>query len=157
MEPRTSAPYKRLETIEALANAGIPVGVNVAPVIPGLTDEEMSNILKAASDRGAESAAMTMLRLPFAVKDLWIEWLKRNYPEKVSKVLNRIRDTRGGKLNEAKFGKRMSGEGEIAGSIRQLFDASCRKYGLNKERKKLSTDLFSRGDEIQTELFSSGT
>lgn len=152
MEPRTSAPYKRLETIEALANAGIPVGVNVAPVIPGLTDEEIPKILKAASERGAISAAMIMLRLPFAVKDLFIEWLKRNYPEKVSRVLNRIRDTRGGKLNEAEFGKRMSGEGEIAESIRQLFDASCRKYGLNKERNKLSTTLFSRGDEIQTEM-----
>lgn len=154
MEPRTSAPYKRLETIEALANAGIPVGVNVAPVIPGLTDEEIPRILKAASERGAESAAMIMLRLPFAVKDLFIEWLKRNYPEKVSRVLNRIRDTRGGKLNEAEFAKRMSGEGQIAESIRQLFDASCRKYGLNKERKKLNTELFCRGDEIQTELFS---
>ncbi|MGH2575136.1 MAG: PA0069 family radical SAM protein [Ignavibacteria bacterium] len=153
MEPRTSTPLKRLETIEVLSQNEIRAGVNVAPIIPGLTDEEIPNILKEASSRGAAFAGRVMLRLPYSVKELFLEWLERNYPEKSSKILNRIRDVRGGKLSNAEFGTRMSGEGEIADAIHRLFDVSCKKYNLNQKKFKLSTEHFIRFDSKQPELF----
>ncbi len=155
LEPRTSVPQKRLEIIQKLALAGIPTGVNVAPIIPGLTDEEIPAILEAAASNGAKFAGRTILRLPYSVKDLFLEWLERNYPEKASKILNRIRDVRGGELSSAEFGKRMKGEGKYAEHIHQLFKACCKKYGLNKEKIKLRTDLFRvpHINEDQGELF----
>jgi DNA repair photolyase len=119
-----------------------------------LNDEEIPKILKAASERGAKSAGMVMLRLPYAVKELFVDWINKNYPDKASKVLNRIRDVRDGKLNESEFGKRFSGQGEIVDAIHQLFDASCRKYHLNENRTRLTTKLFSRTGQTQTELFN---
>ena len=154
LEPRTSVPSQRLETVAKLASENIPVGILAAPVIPGLNDEEIPNILKAASEHGALSAAMIMLRLPFAIKDLFIDWIQRNYPEKASRIINRIKDTRGGKLNSNVFKKRMTGEGELAHSIHRLFKASCRKYGLNKTKIHLTTEHFIREpDSNQTTLF----
>ncbi len=157
MEPRTSTPEQRLFAIEQLAKAGIPVSVNTAPVIPGLNDEELPSILKEAAKRGASSAGYIMLRLPYSVKGLFIDWLKREYPERAEKVLNRIRDIRNGELNDSDFSTRMKGTGEIASSVEQLFSISCRKFGLNKKRPRLSTDKFLRpaGDRNQEMLIFS--
>ena len=143
MEPRTSTPQKRLETIEVLASHGIPVSVNVAPIIPGLNDIEIPSIIKAASERGARSAGYLIVRLPFAVKDLFLDWLRRELPEKASKIESRIRSVRGGKLTESEFGIRMSGKGKMAEAIEQLFTSSCARYGLNKRRVELRTDFFT--------------
>jgi DNA repair photolyase len=142
MEPRTSSPERRLETIEKLTEKKIPAGVNIAPVIPGLTDQEIPTILKKASSYGAVFAGHSMLRLPYAVKDLFLEWLKKELPGKESKIVNKIREMRDGKLNESEFGVRFSGKGELAETIHSLFEISCRKYGLNQESVKLRTDLF---------------
>ncbi|MBI1807764.1 MAG: PA0069 family radical SAM protein [Ignavibacteria bacterium] len=153
MEPRTSAPYKRLETIEILSSHGIPVCVNVAPIIPGLTDEEMPMILKEAASRGATWAGYTMLRLPGSVEPLFLDWIQRTLPERAGKVLNRIRDVRSGKLSDSQWGKRMGGEGEIANSIKQLFKLSCEKVGLNNEKFEFDTSHFRREPKGQMEMF----
>ncbi|MEX1275772.1 MAG: PA0069 family radical SAM protein [Bacteroidota bacterium] len=153
MEPRTSTPVKRLETIEALARHGIPVGVNVAPLIPGLTDSEMPAILKEAADRGATSAGHTLVRLPLAVKDLFVEWVERELPDSAAKILNRIRSVRDGKMSESEFGKRMTGEGPIAEAIEQLFAMQCRRYGLNRTKLRLSTEHFRHAPRDQFTLF----
>ncbi len=138
MEPRTSSPALRLSAVEKLATAGIPVGVMVAPVIPGLTDHELPSILKAASNAGASSAGFITLRLPHGVSTLFEEWLGRHFPDRKSKVLGRIRGIRGGKLNDPRFGSRMRGEGEYAEQLRGLFSITCEKLGLNRERNGLS-------------------
>ncbi|MBI4546676.1 MAG: PA0069 family radical SAM protein [Ignavibacteriae bacterium] len=153
MEPRTSAPYKRLETIETLATHGIPVGVNTAPIIPGLNDKEMPTILKEAAARGAKFAGYVMLRLPGAVEQLFLDWLQRELPDRASKIINRIKEVRGGKLNDPRWGSRFRGEGEIAQTIRDLFHLSCEKYGLNKEEFKFSVEHFRHEPEGQLELF----
>ena len=143
LEPRTTAPRKRLETIQALAKEGIPVGVNVAPVIPGMTDIEIPAILNEAAAHGATRAGYTMIRLSYALKDLFLNWLMRTYPEKAGRVVNRLRDIRGGKLSESEFGKRIGGEGEIASAIQQLFESACAIHHLNeKEYSGLSCDEF---------------
>lgn len=152
MEPRTSPPELRLDAIEQLAKAGIPVGVSLAPVIPGLNDSEMPAILKRASEHGATFAFYTMLRLPYAVKDLFIDWLKRELPHRADRVLHRINDVREGKLNSSEFGTRMTGTGEIAESIRQLFELTCAKYQLNEKRDRLSVDKFLSNWNAQTEM-----
>ncbi len=151
MEPRTSSPETRLDTIELLAKAGIPVGVSLSPIIPGLNDIEIPAIIKRAHEHGATFAFYTMLRLPYAVKDLFVEWLQQQYPEKAEKVINRIKEVREGKLNNAEFGKRMTGSGEIADSIGQLFDVTCKKYGLNEQTHHLRKDLFVGKHKKQTE------
>ena len=155
MEPRTSPPEQRLKAMEELAKAGIPVSVNVAPIIPGLNDSEIPAILKRASEHGATRAHWIMLRLPFAVKDLFVEWLKKNYPEKFDKIINRIKDVRDGKMNSTEWGERMRGTGELADSISQLFSISAEKYGLNKQRFHLTTELFEgkSGVKDQMDLF----
>jgi DNA repair photolyase len=152
MEPRTSSPEMRLKTVEVMANNGIPTGVNVAPVIPGLNDKEIPMILKAASEHGAEYAGHIMLRLPFAVKELFIEWLNREFPERADKILNSIKAIRGGKLNSSEWGKRFSGEGELAETIHKLFKISCRKYGLDKRGFNLSTEHFRKTNSEQMKL-----
>jgi DNA repair photolyase len=153
MEPRTSVPLKRLETIQKLAENNIPVGVNVAPLIPGLNDEEMPSILKSAAEMGAEYAGFILLRLPYAVKDLFVKWLYDEYPQKADKIINRIKDIRGGKLNNSEFGKRFLGEGEFAETIRRLFSISCSKYGLNKRNYRLSVENFRKKTDEQLEMF----
>jgi DNA repair photolyase len=153
MEPRTSVPSKRLETIKKLAENKIPVGVNVAPVIPGFNDEEIPSILKAASEMGAEFAGFILLRLPYAVKDIFINWLKIEFPQKSNKIINRIKDIRGGKLNNSEFGKRFSGQGEFAETIKNLFSLSCKKYGLNKRDYRLSVEGFRKKANEQLEMF----
>ncbi len=153
MEPRTSSPAKKLETIEMLAGNGIPVGVLVAPVIPGLTDEEIPSILKESSARGAKWASMQMLRLPFAVKELFVDWVRREYPDRENRIVSRLKQVRGGKLSSYEFGERMKGTGETAGAIRQLFRASRKKYHMNEDSLELSTDIFRRPSGPQLEMF----
>jgi DNA repair photolyase len=142
MEPRTSTPEKRLEAIRKLSGAGIPVGVLVAPVIPGLTDHEMPKILERAAEAGAVKAGWVMLRLPYAVKDVFEDWLGRHFPDRKTKVLNRLLSLRGGRLNDPRFGSRMRGDGPFAEQVRQVFEVSCRKYGLNRAPLELSTEAF---------------
>ena len=156
MEPRASAPSRRLETIRQLASHGIPVGVNAAPIIPGLTDEELPAILKAASEHGATSASYTLVKLPGAVEPLFLEWLERVIPARASRIINRIRDTRQGKLHDSRFGTRMTGEGEIAEAIGNLFGLAARRYGLDQEWCGLSTEHFRRREPAQLEMFKSG-
>ncbi len=153
MEPRTSTPEKRLKVVEELSRNKIPVGVNLAPIIPGLNDNEIPEILREASLHGALFAGYTLLRLPFSVKDLFIDWLEREFPERANKILNRIKDIRGGKLNESEFVKRFTGEGELAEMIHNLFEISCKKYGLNRERVKLSIDKFRNKSAYQLDFF----
>jgi DNA repair photolyase len=139
MEPRTSTPARRLAAIEKLAAAGVPVGVMVAPVIPGLTDHEIPAILKAAADAGATSAGFLPVRLPYGVAALFESWLETHFPDRKEKVLGRIREVRGGKLNDPRFGSRMRGEGTYVEQLAALFRTSCEKLGMNRERRKLST------------------
>jgi DNA repair photolyase len=152
MEPRTSPPEARLAAISALAQAGIPVGVLVAPVIPGLTDPEIPSLLKAAAGAGARFAGHVVLRLPHAVAPLFEQWLTTHFPEKKDRVLNRIRAMRGGKLYDSSFGKRMKGEGIFADQIHALFDVACRKHGLNEPGPELSTTDFRRPAGAQMEF-----
>lgn len=144
LEPRTSRPGYRLAAIAKLAQAGIPVGVNLAPIIPGLTDEEIPSLLEAAAESGAQFAGYTPLRLPYGVKDLFVDWLKREFPDRAEKVLARIRDIRGGKLNDASFESRMRGEGLYAEQIYGLFKMARKKHGLERPFPKLSTESFRR-------------
>jgi DNA repair photolyase len=144
MEPRTSIPARRLAAIGALAAAGIPVRAMVAPVVPGLTDHEIPRILEAVAEAGARGASFIMLRLPYGVKDLFAQWLAAHFPDRKEKVLNRIRDLRGGKLNETGFGARMRGSGPFAEHVRAMFEVTCRKLGLNEDRSPLSTAAFRR-------------
>lgn len=155
MEPRASAPQKRLEAIRTLARAGVLIGVNVAPIIPGLTDSETPAILKAAAEAGAQFAGHTIVRLPYAVKDLFVNWLTEHYPDRKDKVLNRIRSIRQGKLNDARWHHRMKGEGLFAESIHSIFSLGCRKAGLATRGPQLSIATFRRPNEvIQLELFA---
>jgi DNA repair photolyase len=155
LEPRASAPHKRLEAIRLLARAGIPVGVNAAPIIPGLTDAETPAILKAAAEAGARFAGHTIVRLPYAVKDIFVHWLTAHYPERKDKILNRIRSIRQGKLNDARWHHRMKGEGLFAESIHAMFTLTCRKVGLATRGPQLSTASFHRPNTAsQLELFA---
>lgn len=153
MEPRTSPPMARLAAIRELAAAGIPVGVNVAPIIPGLTDHEAPAILKAAAEAGATSAGYTVVRLPHAVAPLFEAWLQKHFPNLKEKVLNRLRAMHGGKLYDSQWGKRFGGEGIFADQIAQMFDVARRKAGLRQEDVELSTDAFRRADDKQLSLF----
>lgn len=149
LEPRTSRPNARLKAIEELSKNGIPVGVNVAPVILGLTDHEMPRILKAASEAGARQAGYTTVRLPHAVAPLFVEWLGVHRPLRKERVLSAIEEMRGGKLNDPRFGSRMRGEGPMANNLKQMFSIYTKKYGLNQKRIKLSAESFVRsGDQL---------
>lgn len=153
MEPRASTPARRLAALEALSQAGVPVRVMVAPVIPGLNDHEMPSIIKAAAEAGARAAAYIAVRLPYAVKDLFENWLERHFPDRKDKVLNRIREIRGGKLYDSQFHARMRGEGIYAEQLESLFRAACRQAGINRSRLELSTAAFRRPSSGQMNLF----
>ncbi len=154
MEPRTSPPPARLNAIRKLATANIPVSVNVAPVIPGLTDHEMPSILKAAREAGAQSAGFTVVRLPYANAPLFEKWLETHFPDRKEKVLNRIKSMRGGKLYHSQWGSRMRGEGIFAEQIEAMFEVACRKAGFEHKRNyELSTAAFRRPDGPQLSLF----
>ena len=127
-----------------LAAAGIPTGVMVAPVIPGLTEHEIPSILKAAAQSGARSAGYTIVRLPLGVAGLFDDWLGKHFPDRKDKVLDRIRAMRGGRLNDARFGVRMSGEGNAAIMISQIFRGACRRAGLNLHPWPVTAAAFRR-------------
>ncbi|HTL58469.1 MAG TPA: PA0069 family radical SAM protein [Candidatus Limnocylindrales bacterium] len=152
MEPRTSPPGARLSAIETLSRAGVPVGVLLAPVIPGLTDHEIPALLKAAAAAGARTASFVMLRLPHAVAPLFEQWLERHFPDKKDKVLSRLRSMRQGKLYESAFGKRMRGEGIFADQISRMFRVARRKAGLPEDAPELSTAAFRRPEQAQLRL-----
>ncbi len=151
LEPRTSRPTKRLAAIAALAKAGIPTGVNVAPVIPGLNDSEIPRIVQAAADAGATFAGLVPLRLPYAVAPLFESWLEQHRPGMKEKVLHRIRELRGGKLNDPNFNSRMEGHGPFADQIHALFAIACKRAGLTSW-PELSTAAFRR-PSAQASLF----
>jgi DNA repair photolyase len=148
LEPRAATPERRLDAIAKLTAAGVPVGVMVAPVIPGLTDHELPAILKAAAEAGARSAGFVPLRLPHGLGALFSDWLERHVPDRREKVLNRVREMRGGRLNDPNFVSRMRGSGEYIDQLRALFHVTCAKVGLNRERSVLSTASFRRPDPL---------
>ena len=153
MEPRTARPPLRLRVIEECAEAGVPVGVNVAPIVPGLTDEEVPRILEAAAERGASSAGYTVLRLPGAVRELFADWLDRHAPNRKSRVLKRMQSLRGDNLNDTEFGVRMTGTGFWADSIDDLFTLACKKHGLNGTAERLNVDAYRQRPGGQMGLF----
>ncbi len=146
MEPRATTPAGRLDTIRALTQAGIPTTVLMAPVIPGLTDHEIPEVLTAARDAGAVAAGYTMLRLPHGLGALFSAWLDQHFPLKKDKIMSRIHDLRGGKMNESRFSSRMKGEGVLADAVKQIFDLTRKKLGF-PGAPRLSTDAFRRPDE----------
>ena len=152
MEPRAATPRRRLDAIKALADAGVPVGVMTAPMIPGLNDHEMEAILEAATAAGATRAGFTVLRLPLEIKDLFDEWLRANRPDRAEKVLSLIRQMRGGALYQAEFGQRMKGEGPIAQLLSARFQAGVKRLGLNKIRYRLDTLRFAVPESARTAL-----
>ena len=152
MEPRTAQPAARLRAIKELTNAGVPVGVMVAPVIPGLTDHELPTIVKAAAQAGARFAGMVPVRLPYAVADLFQQWLERHLPERKDKVLAQIRAIRNGKLNDSDFGSRMTGRGVFARQMAKMFAVACRRAGFPEHGPQLSTVAFRRPSGMQMEL-----
>lgn len=145
LEPRAASPTRRLETIRRLANAGIPVSVSVAPIIPFITEQELEKVLTAAVEAGATSAGYTILRLPWEVNPLFQQWLETHFPERAQRVMNRVRDMRGGKDYDANFGVRMHGEGVWADMIRQRFEKTIARLGINKSsRFSLDTTKFRK-------------
>ncbi len=155
LEPRSSTPRRRLATIEALAKAGIPVGVLVAPVIPGLTDHEIPAIVAACARAGARVARHILLRLPHAVAPLFEDWLARHFPERRTKVMGRIRAVRDGRVNDPRFHSRMTGHGIFAEQVHALFELACRRAGLAHASPPASTRFFRRPNDSQLTLFSS--
>ncbi|CAN5603144.1 hypothetical protein BH23BAC4_BH23BAC4_03530 [soil metagenome] len=154
MEPRTARPRRRIETIRRLADAGVPVGVNVAPVIPGLTDEEMPAILEAAAEAGASFAGFQIVRLPGAVTEVFQTWLRGAYPNRAEKVLSRIRQIRGGQLNDSRFGSRQTGEGPWASLLAKIFSVHTQRLGLNRRGPTLATHHYLRTPCDQGNLFA---
>ena len=153
MEPRTSPPAARLEAVRRLSEAGVRVGILMAPIIPGLTDHEIPAVLEAAAKAGAKSAGHVTLRLPHAVAPLFEKWLETHFPDRKEKVLNRLRAMRGGKLYDSKWGERMRGGGIFADQIDQLFEVARRKAGLAERGGELSTAAFRRPGGAQMQLF----
>jgi len=154
LEPRASLPKHRLAAVKILSDAGVFVNVLVAPVIPGLTDFEMPKIIRAARDVGAKSVGYVPVRLPFAVKNLFEQWLETHFPDRKEKVLNRIRAMRGGKLNDPNFGSRMRGEGIFAEQMHQMFTIACHKAGFDKiETPEISAAAFRVPPGPQLTLF----
>ena len=140
MEPRTSAPARRLKAIERLAAAGIPVNVNVAPVIPFLTDSELEPILEAAAKAGAKNAGWVLMRLPWEVKDIFRAWLEAHFPLKAAHVMSRVHEMRNGRDNDPNFGTRMTGQGLLAELLKQRFEKACKRFGLNQDRDVFDLD-----------------
>ena len=153
MEPRASLPRQRLAAVAALAESGVPVGVLVAPIVPGLNDSEIPSILESVADAGACTASYVMLRLPFAVKDVFSGWLDEHFPLRKAKVLNHVRGVRNGELNKSQFGERMRGTAPFAEHTARLFAVSRHKYGLGRPGPALSTEHFRRVDAGQLDLF----
>ncbi len=156
MEPRASTPSKRLEAIRELAEAGIPTGVMVAPVVPAVTDSEIERILDAAAAHGAREAGYVLLRLPLEVSEVFRDFLVRAFPDRYRHVMNVLRSMRGGKDYDAEWGKRMRGAGPYAWQIGRRFEIAARRLGLNRTRARLTTDKFIKpvNGGVQLSLFS---
>ena len=152
MEPRASTPTKRLEALQALAKAGVPAKVMVAPVIPALNDSEMERILDSAAHLGVTEANYVLLRLPLEVRDLFREWMMANYPDRYRHVFTLIRDMRGGRDYDSQWGTRMTGTGPLAWMIGRRFDMACERLGLNKKKVKLTTEHFVRPEKNAAQL-----
>ena len=135
MEPRASAPARRIEAVRRLTKAGVPAGVMVAPVVPFLTDSGIEAVLEAAHEAGADRAGYTLMRLPWEVKDLFKDWLEHNFPLKAAHVMSRVRDMREGRENDPDFGSRMRGAGEMADLLSKRFNMACHRLGLNHVRR----------------------
>jgi DNA repair photolyase len=131
MEPRASAPHRRLAAVRALSQAGVPCGVLIAPIVPGITDFELEHIVEAAGKAGADQAACLLMRLPFEVKDIFYEWLKIHFPLRAEHVRSLIRQLRGGRDNDPSFGSRMTGQGQFAELLQQRFRVACKRHGLH--------------------------
>ena len=142
MEPRAAAPHRRLETIKALSDAGVPAGVLASPMIPGLNDKELESILEAAAAAGARTAGYILLRLPHEVKEIFSEWLTTHYPLKAAHVLSLVRQTHGGRLYDSEFGTRMKGDGPYADLLRRRFETASRRLGLLKRDLDLDVTQF---------------
>jgi len=153
LEPRTSHPRERLKAITKLATAGVPVGVLVAPIVPGLTDHEVPKVLQRAAEAGASFARYTLLRLPGAVAGLFETWLDEHYPERKGKILNRVRSLRRGRLNDSRFGTRFHAEGPFAEQVRALFKLGCERHGFFVGPPKLSAAAFRKPGGDQLSLF----
>lgn len=156
MEPRATAPQRRLETLGRLTQAGIPTGVLVAPVIPGLNDHEIESILERCAQAGTQSAAYVLLRLPLEIKDLFQEWLAACYPLKGQRVMSLIRESRAGRENDPRFGTRMTGTGPYAELIARRFAVACKRLGLTRAPDVLDTTRFRKPEDAarQPDLFA---
>ena len=144
MEPRAASPQRRLRCIETLVSAGVPVGVSVSPVIPFLNEPELERVLEAAAAAGARSAFSIVLRLPWEVNPLFQQWLQQHVPERADRIMARLREMRGGRDNDHRFGSRMTGQGVWAQLLRQRFEKACTRLGLNRERIELDLTRFRR-------------
>jgi DNA repair photolyase len=153
MEPRASAPQRRIEAIRRLAGARVPVAVMAAPLIPALNDHELERILQAASEAGATEAAYVLLRLPLEISPLFQEWLQSEFPSRANRVMSLIRSMRGGKDYVSRFGERQRGTGPYAAQISGRFELAMKRFGLNKRHLVLRTDLFRRPGASQLSLF----
>ncbi|MDP3898732.1 MAG: PA0069 family radical SAM protein [Mesorhizobium sp.] len=142
MEPRAATPTRRLETLRALSQAGIPVSAMMAPIIPGLTDQEIERVLDSVANAGAREAGYVILRLPLEVSPIFKEWLLRNHPDRYRHVISLVRSMRDGKDYDAEWGKRMKGSGPYAWQIGRRFEMAAKRLGLNVEKRPLRTDLF---------------
>jgi DNA repair photolyase len=157
MEPRAAAPARRLRTIRTLAEAGVPVGVSLSPVIPFVNEPEIERVLEAAAEAGARRAFAIVLRLPWEVNPLFQRWLEEHYPQRAARVMARVREMRGGREYDSRWGARMNGEGVWAELLRQRFHKACARLGLNGERWDLDLAQFTpprvAGDARQAALF----
>jgi DNA repair photolyase len=153
MEPRASAPRKRLGAVRALAEAGVPTSVNVSPIIPGINDHEVESVLAAAAEAGATRASMILVRLPNEVAPIFRAWLDAHFPDRARKVMALIQEMRGGKDNEGQFFQRFRPQGAYADSVRTRFRVASRRLGLDRPRVPLRTDLFRRPSGAQLDLF----
>ncbi len=153
MEPRASAPRKRLGAVRALAEAGVPTSVNVSPIIPGINDHEVESVLAAAAEAGATRASMILVRLPNEVAPIFRAWLDAHFPDRARKVMALIQEMRGGKDNEGQFFQRFRPQGAYADSVRTRFRVASRRLGLDRPRVPLRTDLFRRSSGAQLDLF----
>ncbi|RZM23626.1 MAG: PA0069 family radical SAM protein, partial [Pedobacter sp.] len=142
MEPRTTTAKQRLKIVEQLSQAGIPMGVMVAPLVPGLSDHEVPQILKTIAGCGAKSAGYTVVRLNGAIGGIFEDWLRKNFPDRFEKVWHMIQSCHSGNVNDSRFGERMVGDGNIAKMIRDSFKLHCRLNGLNEQRVELNSGLF---------------
>lgn len=142
LEPRAAAPHRRLRTLETLAKAGVPVGVSVSPLIPFVNEPELERVLESARDAGASNAFGIVLRLPWEVNPIFQQWLQQHLPDRAARVMARVREMRGGKDNDARFGSRMTGQGLWAQLVRQRFEKACTRLGLNRQRHELDLSQF---------------